>query len=158
MACFFLWFLAHLFYKTEEVLSPPARCRRCRRQRRLRLVKFWGKLLRQSQKIMSYFFAFLCVFSVFLLRKIWHGKSKFSDKIMFSYQVLIRITSNSLHGYIVPYPSICLWLQVVIFYYFSAIFLVFLLRKMLTGNMIIFHHNLYFFVLMIWIFHLRVCV
>ena len=42
-------FLARLFYKTEEVLSPPAR----RRRLRLRPVKFWGKLLRQ--KIMSSF-------------------------------------------------------------------------------------------------------
>ena len=34
-------FLARLFFKTEEVLSPPARRRRCRRRRRrLRPVKF----------------------------------------------------------------------------------------------------------------------
>ena len=37
-----LAFLARLFFKTEEVLSPPARRRRRRRRRRLRLrpVKF----------------------------------------------------------------------------------------------------------------------
>ena len=48
-------FLARLFYKTEEVLSPPARRRRLRQRLRLRQrpVKFWGKLLRQ--KIMSSF-------------------------------------------------------------------------------------------------------
>ena len=45
-------FLARLFYKTEEVLSPPAR-RRCLRQRP---VKFWGKL---RQKIMSSFISSL---------------------------------------------------------------------------------------------------
>ena len=43
-------FLARLFYKTEEVLSPPARHRL---RQRLRPVKFWGKLLRQ--KLMSSF-------------------------------------------------------------------------------------------------------
>ena len=46
-------FLARLFYKTEEVLSPPARRRRLRQ----RPVKFWGKLLRQ--KIMSSFISSL---------------------------------------------------------------------------------------------------
>ena len=49
-------FLAHLFYKTEEVLSPPARRRR-RLRLRQRPVKFWGKLLRQ--KIMSSFISSL---------------------------------------------------------------------------------------------------
>ena len=48
-------FLARLFYKTEEVLSPPARRRRLRL--RQRPVKFWGKLLRQ--KIMSSFISSL---------------------------------------------------------------------------------------------------
>ena len=51
-------FLARLFYKTEEVLSPPARRRRRRRLRlRQRPVKIWGKLLRQ--KIMSSFISSL---------------------------------------------------------------------------------------------------
>ena len=50
-------FLARLFIKTEEVLSPPAPRRRRRRRRRLRPVKFWGKLLRQ--KIMSSFISSL---------------------------------------------------------------------------------------------------
>ena len=49
-------FLARLFYKTEEVLSPPARRRR-RLRLRQRPVKFWGKLLRQ--KIMSSFISSL---------------------------------------------------------------------------------------------------
>ena len=48
--------LARLFYKTEEVLSPPAR-RRCHLRLRQRPVKFWGKLLRQ--KIMSSFISSL---------------------------------------------------------------------------------------------------
>ena len=48
-------FLARLFIKTEEVLSPPARRRRRRRQcRRLRPVKFWGKLLRQKIMLSSF--------------------------------------------------------------------------------------------------------
>ena len=34
------WFLARLFFKTEEVLSPPARRRRRLRRLRLRPVKF----------------------------------------------------------------------------------------------------------------------
>ena len=50
-----MFFFAHLFYKTEEVLSPPAR--RQHRRRRLRPVKFWGKFLRQ--KIMSSFISSL---------------------------------------------------------------------------------------------------
>ena len=49
--------LARLFYKTEEVLSPPARRRRLHLRLRLRPVKFWGKLLRQ--KIMSSFISSL---------------------------------------------------------------------------------------------------
>ena len=53
--------LARLFYKTEEILSPPARRRRLRQRLHLRLrqrpVKFWGKLLRQ--KIMSSFISSL---------------------------------------------------------------------------------------------------
>ena len=54
--CYLFW-LARLFYKTEEVLSPSAR--RCRQRRRQCLlpVKLWGKLLRQ--KIMSSFISSL---------------------------------------------------------------------------------------------------
>ena len=48
-----LFLLARLFYKTEEVLSPPARRLRLRQ----RPVKFLGKLLRQ--KIMSSFISSL---------------------------------------------------------------------------------------------------
>ena len=55
MALYYDSFLARLFYKTEEVLSPPARRRRLRL--RQRPVKFWGKLLRQ--KIMSSFISSL---------------------------------------------------------------------------------------------------
>ena len=42
---------------------------------------------------------------------------------------LIRITSNSLHGYIVSYPSICLWFRVdiiIIFLHFGVFFSVFI--------------------------------
>ena len=38
---------------------------------------------------------------------------------------LIKITSNSLHVYIVSYPSVCLWLQVDIFLHFGVFLSVF---------------------------------
>ena len=65
------------------------------------------------------FCIFRCFFIVFtnVLRKIWPENV--------SYEVLIRFTSNLLHGFIVSYSSMCGCLQAYICYYFSA-FLVFL--------------------------------
>ena len=69
---------------------------------------------------------------------------------------LIRITSNTLyHTHL--YVCDCKLIYSIIFLHFGVFFR-FLFRKMLTGNLIIFHHNFYFFVLIICVSHLRICV
>ena len=46
-----LYILAPLFYKTEEVLSPPAR-RHCRLH--LHPLKFWGKIVKAKDHVQFY--------------------------------------------------------------------------------------------------------
>ena len=85
-----------------------------------------------SWRIFYHFCIFVCIF----LERC--GLWTLLDHV--SYHILIRITS--LHGYILSYWSICLWLQADIFYHFLHL-IVFLLRIMWPGNIIIFHHNFY---------------
>ena len=66
-----------------------------------------------------WFFVFLGVLSVFLLRKMWPEKKCYGFWLsQVFYEVLIRITSNLLHGFIVSCLSICAWFPVDIFYDF----------------------------------------
>ena len=76
-------------------------------------------------------------FCMYFLRKVWPVNI---IRSCFLWHILIRITS--LHGYILSYWSICSWLQADIFYHYLQI-IVFLLRIMWPGNIIIFHHNFY---------------
>ena len=93
-------------------------------------------------------FCIFMFFSVFLLRKISPGKS-FQNHFKFTTWI----------HYIIPiYMFVITSWYILLFFWILGWFLVFLFRKMLTGNIIIFHHNFYFFVLIICIFHLRVCV
>ena len=70
-----------------------------------------------------------------------------------SFQIHYMYTLYHTHLYVCDYKLI----HSIIFLHFDVFFSV-LLRKKLTGNIIIFHHNFNFFVLIISIFHLMVCV
>ena len=98
------------------------------------------------------------VFHCFYLEKYCLGKCYGYWLNHVSFEVLIRISSNLIHGFNVSCTSICGQLHVDILYYFLHFWLffsVFLLRKIWSGNIIIFHHNFYFFAIIICIFHMR---
>ena len=92
----------------------------------------------------SFFWCFYCDCSY--LEKYALGKCYGFWLTHVSYEVLIRISSNLIHRFIVSCPTTWGKLLVDIFYNICifSVFSVFLLRKICSGNMIIFHHNFVF--------------
>ena len=106
------------------------------------------------------FCIFRCFFSVFTLKNLaWEKMFRFLIKSSFlwsSHQIHFKFAT--LIHCIIPINVGNYMFIYIYFLHFVVFFFSILLRKIWPWNIIIFHQNFCFFVVIIWNFYLRVCV